>query len=62
MLKILRDQINSSPEPLRTYIHDIETASGTTADIIQELYQLRENVKFLCAFIEEAQTINQERG
>ena len=35
------ESINSLPEPLRKYIHDLEAFSGT--DLVQENFELRQN-------------------
>lgn len=49
MKSILAKQINESPEPLRMYIHDLETVMdwGNVAHLIQENFMLREQVKLL---------------
>ena len=35
------DSINALPKPLREYIHDLESFSGT--DLVQENHELRQN-------------------
>ena len=48
MLKdLLKKQINEAPDLLRCYIHDLETSKGEVAHMIQDLYQLKENLKIL---------------
>jgi len=44
---LLTGQINSSPSPLRDYIHELESFAGNGAHMIQELFALRENIKYL---------------
>lgn len=48
---LLIEQINISPEPLRSYIHEMETSSGELAHMIQELFVLREQLKQLTMVI-----------
>ena len=45
--ELLTKQINDSPEPLRSYIHDIESRSRDSAHLIQELFVAKEQVKQL---------------
>lgn len=37
------ESINSLPEPLRRYIHDLESFSGT--ELVQENFELSQNFK-----------------
>ncbi|HON83970.1 MAG TPA: hypothetical protein PLI22_07570 [Caldisericia bacterium] len=45
------DQINDSPEPLRSYIYDLETSVGSIADLVQYTAGLEESVRLMEAFI-----------
>jgi len=45
-------QINSSPEPLKSYIHDLETTLGNVAHLIQYNFVLEEQNKQLQSFLE----------
>jgi len=49
--KLLVDQINDSPEPLRSYIYDLETSVGSIADLVQYTAGLEESVRLMEAFI-----------
>ena len=35
--QVLIDQINSSPEPLKSYIHDLESTTGNVALMTEEV-------------------------
>ena len=45
----LIDQINNSPEPLRSYIHDFNKVNGEVAHLIQENFMLKEQLNELKA-------------
>ena len=45
--ELLTKQINDSPEPLRSYIHDMESRGRDSAHLIQDLFSAREQVKQL---------------
>ncbi len=49
--RLLNEQINSSPDLVRSYIHELDTA-GSPNEIIQELMGLRESVRLLEAYIQ----------
>lgn len=46
---LLNNQINNSPEPLRSYIHDFNKAHGEVAHLIQENFMIKEQLKELQA-------------
>ena len=48
-------QINESPEPLRSYIHEMETIHGEVAHMIQDIFGLREQVKYLTLLLRESE-------
>lgn len=49
----LNRQINEAPEPLRSYIHEMDSFIGNGAHMIQDLFLLREQIKFLTLIIEK---------
>ena len=49
---LLNKQINEAPEPLRSYIHDLQATYGEGAHMIQDLYQKEENIKALTMLVE----------
>jgi hypothetical protein len=51
-MNLITKQINSSPQPLRDYVRDLESFGGETAHIIQENFQLREQNKQLVKYLE----------
>jgi hypothetical protein len=51
MIKNIIDQINNSPEPLKSYIHDLETTMGNVAHLIQDNFVLREQNEELKAYL-----------
>ncbi len=44
---LLNSQINKAPEPLRSYIHEMESFTGNGAHMIQENFMLREQLNEL---------------
>jgi len=50
-MKILFEQINNSPEPLRSYIHEMDIFIGNGAHMIQELFMLKEKIEYLEGYI-----------
>ena len=50
--KELAAQINSSPDPLRSYIYELESFMGNGAHMIQDLFMLREKVKYLSMLLQ----------
>ena len=49
----IADLINSAPERLRRYVHDLETSWGNEAHIVQDNFRLSEENKQLRALIEK---------
>ena len=52
IIEKLNTQINAAPEPLRSYIHEMDTFIGNGAHMIQDLFLLREQIKFLTLMVE----------
>ena len=53
------DQINNSPEPLRSYICDLETSVGSIADLVQYTAGLEESVRLMeLLLMAEQMTVN----
>ena len=50
----LNQQINEAPEPLRSYIHEMDSFIGNGAHMIQDLFMLREQVKFLSLLVDNS--------
>ena len=50
--KKIATQINEAPEPLHSYIHDLETTMGNGAHLIQESFILQEQINLLTKYIE----------
>lgn len=48
-MSLLIDQINDAPEPLRSYIHEMESFIGNGAHMIQENFMLKEQLNELKA-------------
>lgn len=48
----LNHQINKAPELLRSYIHEMDTFIGNGAHMIQDLFMLKEEVKYLYLLLE----------
>ena len=53
--KKLIAQINSSPEPLRSYIHEMESFIGNGAHMIQDLFLQKEKIKYLSMLLKKEQ-------
>jgi hypothetical protein len=50
---LLNAQINAAPEPLRSYVRELETRVDPAGDL-QELFARRENERALVVLLEEA--------
>lgn len=50
---LLIQQINSSPEPLKQYIHQLEIIHGNVAHLIQDNFVLEEQNAELMAWLEQ---------
>ena len=48
----LNHQINKDTELLRSYIHEMDTFIGNGAHMIQDLFMLKEEVKYLYLLLE----------
>lgn len=47
----ITEQVNFSPEPLRSYIHELEFANGNVALLIKDNFELEENINGLIAYV-----------
>jgi len=48
---LLNKQVNDAPEPLRTFVHDLQSRIGDGAHMIQDLYEKEEQIKGLTALV-----------